>query len=416
NVPEDKIYFVYQEVKSFLKDYLFPETIMDIVCCKAVTTCNLGICNAIAMAPEIVNEFSRIGIDIGKLKDIRININGCPNACGHHPTGTISLSGLARKVYNRTVPFYRIYIGGKLAEENTKLAQHIGVVPARVTPKLIGEFISLLQENTGGEDVYQYIAEEGKKVMRELVKKYSYVPPYEEDRSYYVDFGRTEDFSLEGLTQGECGAGVIDMIESDLESANQSLIKAREKDFAWQEIRDALIYSVRALLVVKGVDPRNEQEAVTAFVDKFVKTGISLPQFENVDKIYADIVSEKIEKKEAYDYVERLYREVKEIYSLMDSNFNFPVRFKAEEEKKEEASSQEKPMRYDLRGTPCPINYVKVKLRLEELKVGDILEVWLDAGEPIENVPKSLQSDGQEILKIEPVENFFRVVVKKKVE
>ncbi len=416
NVPEDKIYTVYREVNSCLKDYLFPETILDIVCCKAATTCNLGICNAIALAPEIVNELNRRSIDIEKLKDIRININGCPNACGHHPTGTIALSGLARKVYNRTVPFYRIYIGGKLAGEKTKLAQHIGVVPARVTPKLIGEFIAILQENTEDGNVYQFIAAQGKRIMRDLVKKYSFVPPYEEDRSYYVDFGRTEDFSLEGLTQGECGAGVIDMIESDLESANQSLIKAREKDFALQEIRDALIYSVRALLVVKGVDPRDEQEAVAAFVDKFVKTGISLPQFENVAEVYADVVSGKIDRKKAYDYAERLYREVKEIYALMDSNFNFPVRFKAEETKQEEVPPQEKPMLYDLRGTPCPINYVKVKLRLEELKLGDILEVWVDEGEPIRNVPKSLQNDGQEILKIEPVENFFRVVVKKKVE
>ncbi|HBE34477.1 MAG TPA: sulfurtransferase TusA family protein, partial [Cyanobacteria bacterium UBA11368] len=40
----------------------------------------------------------------------------------------------------------------------------------------------------------------------------------------------------------------------------------------------------------------------------------------------------------------------------------------------------------DLRGTPCPINFVRTKLRLEKMAPGQLLEVWLDGGEPIEQV------------------------------
>lgn len=32
----------------------------------------------------------------------------------------------------------------------------------------------------------------------------------------------------------------------------------------------------------------------------------------------------------------------------------------------------------DLRGTPCPINFVRTKLRLEQMQPGSLLEVWLD--------------------------------------
>jgi TusA-related sulfurtransferase len=52
----------------------------------------------------------------------------------------------------------------------------------------------------------------------------------------------------------------------------------------------------------------------------------------------------------------------------------------------------------DLRGTPCPINFVRTKLRLEQMAPGDVLEVWLDAGEPIEQVPDSLKMEGYQIL------------------
>lgn len=48
----------------------------------------------------------------------------------------------------------------------------------------------------------------------------------------------------------------------------------------------------------------------------------------------------------------------------------------------------------DLRGTPCPINFVRTKLKLAQLSAGEILEVWLDAGEPIEQVPHSLAMEG----------------------
>ncbi|MEM1251346.1 MAG: sulfurtransferase TusA family protein [Cyanobacteria bacterium P01_H01_bin.21] len=48
----------------------------------------------------------------------------------------------------------------------------------------------------------------------------------------------------------------------------------------------------------------------------------------------------------------------------------------------------------DLRGTPCPLNFVRTKLKLQRMQVGELLEVWLDAGEPVEQVPDSLRSEG----------------------
>jgi TusA-related sulfurtransferase len=65
----------------------------------------------------------------------------------------------------------------------------------------------------------------------------------------------------------------------------------------------------------------------------------------------------------------------------------------------------------DLRGTPCPINFVRTKLRLQQMAAGAVLEVWLDPGEPIEQVPDSLRMNGYEILAIAEQDGFFALRV-----
>lgn len=67
----------------------------------------------------------------------------------------------------------------------------------------------------------------------------------------------------------------------------------------------------------------------------------------------------------------------------------------------------------DLRGTPCPINFVRTKLRLERMSAGQLLEVWLDPGDPIEQVPDSLRMEGYPIEAIENHTEFFALKVRR---
>jgi TusA-related sulfurtransferase len=66
----------------------------------------------------------------------------------------------------------------------------------------------------------------------------------------------------------------------------------------------------------------------------------------------------------------------------------------------------------DLRGTPCPINFVRTKLRLEQMAPGNLLEVWLDPGEPIEQVPDSLKMEGYQIEQIAEQSGYFALRVR----
>ncbi len=69
--------------------------------------------------------------------------------------------------------------------------------------------------------------------------------------------------------------------------------------------------------------------------------------------------------------------------------------------------------RLDLRGTPCPLNFVRTKLKLEQMSSGELLEVWLDEGEPIEQVPDSLTMAGYRVEAVEERQEFFALFVRR---
>lgn len=69
--------------------------------------------------------------------------------------------------------------------------------------------------------------------------------------------------------------------------------------------------------------------------------------------------------------------------------------------------------RLDLRGTPCPINFVRTKLQLEKMAPGALLEVWLDGGEPVEQVPDSLTMEGYVVERLEDCTDYFALHVRR---
>ncbi len=73
--------------------------------------------------------------------------------------------------------------------------------------------------------------------------------------------------------------------------------------------------------------------------------------------------------------------------------------------------------RVDVRAYACPLTYVKTRIALERLAAGEALEVWLRAGEPLENVPRSAAEEGHRVLLAEPLagggEGEWRVVIEK---
>jgi TusA-related sulfurtransferase len=65
----------------------------------------------------------------------------------------------------------------------------------------------------------------------------------------------------------------------------------------------------------------------------------------------------------------------------------------------------------DLRGVPCPANSARILVTLATMDSGQVLEAWIDSGEPIENVPPAIEAANYKVLEKTPIENFWSLKI-----
>lgn len=70
------------------------------------------------------------------------------------------------------------------------------------------------------------------------------------------------------------------------------------------------------------------------------------------------------------------------------------------------------PASVDITREVCPMTYVRVKLALERLDKGRLLEVWLKGDEPLKNVPQSARDEGHTVLALESHGERSRLLLK----
>ncbi|MCH7517576.1 MAG: sulfurtransferase TusA family protein [Candidatus Dadabacteria bacterium] len=61
----------------------------------------------------------------------------------------------------------------------------------------------------------------------------------------------------------------------------------------------------------------------------------------------------------------------------------------------------------------CPMTFVKTKLKLETMSRGQVLEVTLREGEPLINVPKSVEEDGHKILDLRQEGDIYKLLIER---
>lgn len=362
-----------------------------VVACTGALTCKLGLCLSRGLSEVISNRLSQ-----ANSSDTIIRISGCPNSCGHHYIADIGFQGKAKRVNDKLMPCYDVLIGAKIMEGDAHLAERIGTVPAKQIPDLLTEAA------TNGTIE--------KERLKSLTSKYSQVGKDQLPDDYYYDWSSNKPFSLAGRGPGECGAGVMDVIKLDIDEAKDAI---KAIPVSSENVYKAIVAAARALLFTVGLEPKKDREIFTACTKYLIEPGWVKPETQQLldnalDWKMQDVDSIDNLALKVKDFVDR----IEELFLSLDAN----LKFKAEPlaRKTIAKTSKTKNHTIDLRGVACPLNFVKAKLELEKLETGDILEILLDEGEPVRNVPASFAEQGQQILKIDDIGGYYCVKVRRK--
>ena len=473
NIPEEylpNIYAFFKKLGVYQIDY--PVVVTNLTCCTGADTCRLGICLPKGAIDGIAKQLLNSDLNLDAIPDFELRMNGCTNICALATWGDLGFSGRVGRVGDDPYPAYTIWLPVK-GKHEIDLQQ--GYIAAKKIPAFVEDYLrDVIAEQANYADYYDYVAKRGVNIVKELIAKYKEVAPYSEEPDTFFDFGDDEKFSLIKYGKAECSAGLFDIIEIDQDTIREKRkeveqllgntpqgVPADLQSGGKQEtskieklLHDIVFSENRMLLVTRGLDPRTDEDVYNGFEKEFIAAGIIPQKF----KVLTDKARNNESLIEQKPLIDELADLLNDLYQNMDDSLQFKLpavqsptdftdntdskeksvgqRNRSENEEKsvssvksvgqkstsenEQKSSAGEPeaispdVKKDFRGVMCPMNFVKTKIALTPMQSGQILEILLDDGAPIENVPGSVKNEGHTILSTEKVENYWKVLIRKK--
>jgi sulfite reductase (ferredoxin) len=419
NIPEIYLGNLYWLLNELNITTNLPGIINNIVSCTGADTCRLGICYSKGASLALRNKLEKSTLNLDEVSNLQINISGCPNSCAQQIWSDLGFSGRVGR-NERMYAAYNVYAGASKGD-SPKLGINLGTVSARDLPAFTEDiFADYIPVKSSYASFRDYLDAVGNDNIKNLVAKYKDVPSFDEDKNYYYDWGSEELFSVANKGPAECSAGLFDMIDVDLNFIKQGFA-ALQTETDPRKINlilyDIIFSSSRMLLVTKGSEPKTTSEAFRLFIDKFINEGLVNDSFKNLlelakENAKADFLNRREE-------VIELAETVIKLYEGMDDSLQFKNQPTKTDEQKPETvvqqtvdSSSEIRVK-DFRGVACPMNFVKTKIELASLASGNLLEIWLDDGQPIQNVPGSVRNEGHEVISATQAQDYWKVLIKK---
>ncbi len=432
-IPESQIEALYDELSADGLSDPGAELVEDIIACPGTDTCGLGITSSKGLARALAEVFpaGRVPED---LSDVSVKISGCHNSCAQHHISTIGLHGVGKRFGEHVAPHYELHLGGQV-DGTPKIGQMMVKLPAKAVPAALSHLVTVFRrDRQEKENLSAFIARAGKNTLKDELIPYTIVPAYQDDPTFYYDWEGEAEFILEDLGPGECAGGALEMIENGILEADQELYQAKllvenhQYSVSVNKSYRAVLAAAKAMLVTEGLEPSTDSETFIEFDSRIAQKGVIPAQYCELNKRVGDLgpkdtTAESAREKMAF--AKGFVDACRAATEQMGKDLKLaPAQEAVAPVKEVVAAAPVAPAApaptgapvYDLRGVACPLNYVKTKLKLEMMDAGEKLEVWLDAGEPIRNVPMSLKNDGHLVLlqeALEPEAAHYRVLVEK---
>ncbi len=120
DVRQADLYPLWQDLQTQQLAAPVIGTLADMICCPGLDFCSLANASSISVAHQINEKFDQLDY-LYDLGEIRLNMSGCMNACGHHHVGHIGILGVDKKGEE----WYQISLGGS-SENDVALGDILG--------------------------------------------------------------------------------------------------------------------------------------------------------------------------------------------------------------------------------------------------------------------------------------------------
>ncbi|HEY5373639.1 MAG TPA: hypothetical protein VIK01_08115 [Polyangiaceae bacterium] len=203
--------------------------ITDVTSCPGTDTCKLGISSSRGLATELHKQLSVLSDTLDPAaQELHIKCSGCSNSCGQHHVADMGFLGVSRNMNGRRVPHFQLVIGGQYKNNAGSYGLAIGAIPSKHVPKAVKTLTDrFVNEKQPDETFQKFVARIGKKEIRKLVDELSVIPSYEQDPSYYSDWGDPREYTIGDLGVGECAGEVVPLVQVGLAGSEREVFEAQ---------------------------------------------------------------------------------------------------------------------------------------------------------------------------------------------
>ncbi|MDP7639355.1 MAG: nitrite/sulfite reductase, partial [Candidatus Hydrogenedentes bacterium] len=263
-------------------------TIVDATACPGTDSCKLGISSSRGLAAELRRRLRERNAQLDEaIGDLHIKISGCFNSCGQHHIADIGFYGVNRNIQGRSVPHFQIILGGKWEENGGAYGLGVAAVPSKNIPAVVDLITKrYTDERTKGDSFQDYITRLGKRELKAMLEPFMHVPAYEEDPSYYSDWGDPREYTHGDRGVGECAGEVISLVDFNLASAEreafeaQILLDENQMEAADKMAYQAMVSAAMALVKTEFLDVPNTPDAIVSeFRKRFYDTELFYDRF-----------------------------------------------------------------------------------------------------------------------------------------
>ncbi|HSE25043.1 MAG TPA: nitrite/sulfite reductase [Pyrinomonadaceae bacterium] len=266
-------------------------TLADVTACPGSDTCRLGIASAKGLGSALDEAFnSSLSKYVDAVGPVKIKISGCPNGCAQHAIAHIGFYSAALSHEDHVVPAHFVTVGGQAEGPLTQFGLLLGKFPAKnclkVTETLLTYFAA---EKEPDESFNMFVRRVGIPKLRELTEFLQQVPSFQDDPSFFEDYGHEhERFAVRKGIRGECAGSTVAEKIPVIETARDWLAQAaayiyhREYSHAVIAAYEAAAAAARVPLYQRLVDPFTSDEALWEFENLLVLTGDTQGQWQGI--------------------------------------------------------------------------------------------------------------------------------------